>query len=101
MASEKRAVEDPWRVLGIAVEAGAAEIRSAYLRAVKLHPPERDPEEFERVRDAYALLADPRERISRLILDADPEAPVVSLLDQTRQERRFVGPEAWLSALRG
>jgi hypothetical protein len=32
------------------------ELRRAYLRAVKAHSPERDPEGFQRVRAAYELL---------------------------------------------
>jgi hypothetical protein len=35
----------------------AAELKRAYLRQVKLHPPERDPEQFERVRQAFELLS--------------------------------------------
>ena len=33
----------PWAVLGLATEATAEEIRAAYLRAVKAHPPDREP----------------------------------------------------------
>jgi len=34
-------------------------IRRAYLRQVKRHPPERDPEGFQRIRAAYDALSDP------------------------------------------
>jgi hypothetical protein len=30
----------------------------------------------------------------------DPDAPLVSLLDEEPPVRRFVGPEPWLAALR-
>ena len=49
--------EDPRQVLGIDAEAGEEEIRAAYLRKVKEYPPDRSPREFERVRDAYEILA--------------------------------------------
>src|ERR1035437_7969776 len=44
--------EDPRQVLEIEAEAGDEEIRAAYLRKVKQHPPDRSPREFERVRSA-------------------------------------------------
>src|SRR6187402_2882370 len=34
----------------------AGELKRAYLKQVRQHPPERDPEGFRRVRDAYELL---------------------------------------------
>ena len=49
--------EDPRQVLEIEAEAGDEEIRAAYLRKVKEYPPDRAPREFERVRDAYEMLA--------------------------------------------
>ena len=52
--------EDPRQVLEIDAEAGEEEIRAAYLRKVKEYPPDRSPREFERVRDAYEMLRDPR-----------------------------------------
>ena len=44
---------DPREVLGVNQDAGEEEIRAAYVRKVKEHPPDRTPEEFERIRDAY------------------------------------------------
>jgi len=91
--------EDPRQVLGIPPEAGDEEIRAAYLRKVKEFPPDRAPQEFEKVRDAYETLRDPRRR-TRELLSVDPKQPMVSLLDGRVSERRFTGPEAWLAVLR-
>ena len=90
--------EDPRQVLGIPPEAGDEEIRAAYLRKVKEFPPDRAPQEFEKVRDAYETLRDPRRRV-RELLSVDPKQPLVSLLDGCA-ERRFTGPEPWLAVLR-
>ena len=40
-------------ILGVAANASEDEIRRAYLEKVKQFPPDRSPEEFERIRDAY------------------------------------------------
>ncbi len=56
---------DSGEVLGVNQDAGEEEIRAAYVRKVKEHPPDRSPEEFERIRDAYESLRDPRRSNSR------------------------------------
>ena len=91
--------DDPRQVLGVSPEAGDDEIRAAYLRKVKEYPPDRAPREFEKVRDAYETLRDPRRRTLHL-LSADPKQPLVSLLDGRASERRFTGPDAWMAVLR-
>ena len=93
--------DDPATILGVSPDASAAEIRAAYLRKVREHPPDRSPLEFERIRDAYGQLQDPRRRVERELLEADPGAPFVSLLDETAQSLNFVGPGPWLEAIRG
>ena len=92
--------EDPRQILGVELEAGDEEIRAAYLRKVKQYPPDRSPREFERVRDAYEVLRDPRRRMRHLLLSADPKLPLASLLDGRRSERRYAGPEPWLAVLK-
>jgi curved DNA-binding protein CbpA len=92
--------EDPRDVLGVAAEAGEEEIRAAYLRKIKEYPPERAPAEFERVRDAYGLLRDPRRRAERLLFGGEAMAPLQNLLDGRRAARRFTGPKPWLAALK-
>ena len=91
--------EDPQNILGVAQDADAGEIRSAYLNKIKEFPPERCPQEFERVRDAYEILSDPRHRARVMLKSANPEASLVTLLDNQKQDRQFVGPDVWLAAM--
>ncbi|MGA2982649.1 MAG: J domain-containing protein [Terriglobia bacterium] len=92
--------EQAREILGVAPNAGDAEIRAAYLRKVKENPPDRAPELFERIRDAYELLRDPRRRALQMLLAVNPNAPLVSLLPAHPAERRFTGPRPWLAVLR-
>ena len=92
---------DALEILGVSDGAGEEEIRAAYLRKVKEHPPERSPEEFEKIRDAYEKLRNPRQRMRAMLLADDPAAPLVSLLDGAPPARRFVGPDPWLEVLKG
>lgn len=92
---------DAWETLGIPLNAREEEIRAAYLRKVKEHPPDRSPEEFEQIRDAYERLRDPRRRMRDMLLSADSDVPLATLFAGTAQERRFVGPQPWLEVLKG
>jgi len=91
---------NPWEVLGIHQHATSEEIRSAYLQKVKEHPPDRSPEQFEKIRDAYETLRDPRRRLRHMLLAADPGAPFALLADGQAPQRRFVGPHPWVEVLR-
>ena len=92
--------QNPQNILGVPQDAKAGEIRTAYLNKIKEYPPEKFPAEFERVRDAYTILSDVRYRTRLMLQSADPEASLETLLDNQKQNRKFVGPEAWLAALR-
>ena len=73
--------EDPKNILGVSNDASEEEIRAAYLKKIKEHPPDRSPDEFERIRDAYKILCDSYSRMLIMLQSADPEAPLVALLD--------------------
>jgi curved DNA-binding protein CbpA len=92
---------DPTQVLGVSQNATDDEIRAAYLRKVRECPPDRSPEEFEKVRDAYEILRDPRRRIRHRLFAVDPAAPLASLFAGDARPRRFVGPGSWLEVLKG
>jgi curved DNA-binding protein CbpA len=94
-------MNDPWKILGLTPQAAEEEIRAAYLRGVKEHPPERSPEEFERIRDAYESLRDPRRRMHDRIIGVDPLEPLMSVVNANERPRRFVGVQPWLEVLKG
>jgi len=53
---------DPYSVLGLKRGASHEEIRRAYFRRVREHPPETDPETFKAIRAAYEQLRSAEER---------------------------------------
>ena len=92
---------DAARLLGVALDASSEDVRSAYLSLVRRHPPDRDPEAFEKLRDAYEALRDPDQRAALQVLSGDPDASLVAWFDAEPQERRFVGPGPWRAAALG
>jgi curved DNA-binding protein CbpA len=92
---------DAARVLGVNPDATEEEVRAAYVRRVREHPPDRSPEEFERIRDAYDSLRDPRRRMRDSLLTADPFTPFVSVFELPARPRRFAGSRPWLEVLKG
>lgn len=60
---------DPYAALGVEHGATSAQVRAAYLQRVRERPPERDPEGFKRVREAYELLRSPRKRAELTLLE--------------------------------
>ena len=92
--------EDPREILGVGPNPSDDEIRAAYLRKIKENPPERSPAAFERIRDAYEALKDPRRRALHMLLSADPEAPLAALLPSKTSTRNFAGPDLWLAVLK-
>lgn len=89
------------QVLGVSADAAEVELRAVYVKLVRQHPPDRDPEAFERIRDAYERLRDPRVRAQRVLASPRPDGPMTELLEGVgKTPRRFVGPVPWLEVLR-
>ena len=88
------------QTLGVAANAGEEEIRAAYLSKVKEFPPDRAPAEFERIRDAYDTLRDPRKRARAMFSARESGAPLVSLIEGRRASRIFAGPHPWREVLK-
>ena len=78
---------------------GEAEVRRAYLEKIRQFPPDRSPEEFERIRDAYAILSDPLQRTRAQLFSVDPEQSLVDLAAHLENKRNFIGPGPWLAAM--
>jgi hypothetical protein len=92
-------------ILGVGANASEEEIRNAYLNKVKEFPPDRSPEEFERIRDAYDTLREPRKRARAMFEPSGSDAPLVSrpmvsLIEGRRMRRIFAGPQPWREVLK-
>ncbi len=91
--------EDPHKILGVSRDSGEEEIRLAYLKKIKAYPPDRAPDEFERIRDAYEILSDPRHRARAQLFSVDPEISLIALLDNQEAKREFIGSGPWLAVM--
>jgi curved DNA-binding protein CbpA len=88
------------QILGVPENAGEEEIRAAYLSKVKEFPPDRAPAEFERIRDAYETLRDPRKRAHAMLSAGACAARFVSLIEDRKAHRIFAGPQPWREVLK-
>jgi hypothetical protein len=60
---------DPFQTLGVAADANTEQIRQRYLELVKQFPPDRFPEKFSQIRDAYEMAGDSIRRWQFRLLD--------------------------------
>jgi curved DNA-binding protein CbpA len=67
-------MRDPFTVLGVAEDAGDAEIRRRYLALVRDFPPDRAPDRFREYRAAYDALIDERKRLETKLLHTNEAA---------------------------
>jgi len=92
---------DPFAVLGLDENADDEAVRAAYLHALRLAPPDRDPEGFRRIREAYEALRDVESRLTLRLFGPAPLNDLNELLEAFPAERHYVGPGPWLQALQG
>ncbi len=65
--------EDPYQVLQVQPTASGEEVRQAYLKLVREFPPDRDPDRFRVIHQAYTRLSDPLVQAEALMkLSHDP-----------------------------
>ena len=50
--------QTPWEILGVPEDVDVRQLKRAYAAQIKKHPPETDPEGFQKVRQAYEWLKD-------------------------------------------
>lgn len=77
--------EDLYRRLGLTHDATPESIRRGYRALLRRYPPERFPEEFKRIREAYETLSDPQ---SREDYDARPDPIIAAPLERGMEALR-------------
>jgi len=88
----------PYDILVVEPTATPSQIRIAYHRQVREHPPERDPEGFKRIRDAYETLRSPRKRAELALLELR-HGPAEFDLDRLRDSPPPPFPERYVEHL--
>ncbi len=89
---------NPYEVLGIdpAVD-DDEEIRKAYLRAVRDHPPDRDGEGFQRVRRAFETLRDRSARVDMKLFPRPSATSLSEWAETLESPLRRASLSAWLN----
>ncbi len=86
---------NPFDRLGVTLEADDEAVRKAYLEAVKRFPPERSPEQFCAVNEAYQAIKDENSRLRYILFNTRSMA--ASPMDAVRQHfsrcRRRIPPD--------
>ncbi len=83
-------MQTPYELLNVADAADDGDIKQAYLQQVKKSPPDRDPEKFQKIHDAYTAIKDHKSRL-KFELFTLPSANFSALLDQALQTEHALG----------
>jgi tetratricopeptide (TPR) repeat protein len=86
--------DDYFSLLHVGEEASEAEIKAAFMRAVRKHPPHKDPEKYKKLRQAYECLSSEPDR-KAYIKNINSGGEISKLQGQI--DRSFVAEE-WGSA---
>ncbi len=63
---------NPFSILGIDENADDEIIRHAYLQQIRLFPPERDPDRFQAIHQAYETIKSKRDRLRYRLFSMEP-----------------------------
>jgi curved DNA-binding protein CbpA len=73
---------DPYAVLGLPADADDETIRRRYLELVKQFSPERHPDQFARIRQAYENLRDLETRLHYRLFEAGKSDSIDAILEE-------------------
>jgi len=71
-------MKTPFDILGVNEDASDEAIKKAYLQKVRQYPPERAPEQFQRIRTAFEAITNRQQRLKYQLFHH--EAPSLSAL---------------------
>jgi curved DNA-binding protein CbpA len=93
---------DPYTVLGLPADSDDETIRRRYLELVKEFSPERHPEKFGAVRQAYECLRDEGKRLRYRLFEAGKDESIEAIIKEIscRSSRPRVSLEKLLSLLK-
>jgi len=75
---------DPYTLFDLSPDSDAETIRRRYLSLVRAHTPERDPERFSAIREAYEILRDPVNRVQYQLFEAGKGDSIDAILNEAK-----------------
>ena len=95
-------MSDPYEILGVADDADDEAIRRRYLELVKEFPPEKSPERFAAIRQAYESLRDQTTRLRHRLFEAGKKESIEALVEEItcRSPRRRLSLETLLAVVK-
>jgi curved DNA-binding protein CbpA len=92
-------VFDPYEQLGLDPSRTTDEaVQRAYKEAIRRHPPDRDPQTFERIRNAYEQIKNERDRLRLRLFGLELGPSFFEMLPDVAGRPR-VGAEMWLAVI--
>jgi curved DNA-binding protein CbpA len=79
---------DPYEILGIVRGSTEADVRRRYLELVRQYPPDREPERFTEIHQAYEKLRDPVVRLESKLFDLESGDSMVEIVADVRRRAR-------------
>jgi curved DNA-binding protein CbpA len=94
-------LSDPYFVLGLPADSDDETIRRRYLELIKENTPERQPEKFAAIRQAYEQLRDLETRLRYRLFEAGKKESVARLIEEIacRSSRRRLSLQDLLSSV--
>lgn len=85
----------PYEILGINSTSNDKTIRNAYLQLVKKYPPDRDPERFKKIAEAYEAVKDENSRLEYYLFNRDIpcDHPFGALVMQVKDAEKRTPPD--------
>ena len=79
---------DPYEILGVSRGSSEADIRRRYLELVRQYPPDRAPERFTEIHQAYEKLRNPVVRMESKLFDLESSETMADIMADVRQRLR-------------
>jgi curved DNA-binding protein CbpA len=94
---------DPYDIMGVSPQADEATVRRRYLELVRQFPPEKHPQQFAEIREAYDALRDPETRLLRLMFQPHTGESLDDIVAdvRARMQASRIPTEALLSMAEG
>ncbi|MDA1049102.1 MAG: J domain-containing protein [Planctomycetota bacterium] len=81
-------MNDPYQILGVSHAADEAAVRARYLELVRQFPPDREPDRFAEIHEAYDRVRDPVVSLEHRLFDVSAPFTFESLIADARPDVR-------------